>query len=48
MSTDFSKTSSRIHMAIAYLDGKTPSIITQTGLYENEIFDAYDTKLNKL
>ncbi|MGA2270090.1 MAG: SUMF1/EgtB/PvdO family nonheme iron enzyme [Bryobacteraceae bacterium] len=48
MSTDFAKTSSRIHMAIAYLDGKTPSIITQTGLYENEIFDAYDGKLTNL
>jgi rhamnogalacturonan endolyase len=48
MATDFSKTSSRILMSIAYLDGKTPSIITETGLYENEILDAYDPKLNNL
>lgn len=48
MATDLERSSSRIHMAIAYLDGKTPSIITQTGLYENEILDAYDGKLNKL
>jgi rhamnogalacturonan endolyase len=48
MATDFSKSSTRIHMSIAYLDGKTPAVITQTGLYENEIFDAYDAKLTRL
>jgi rhamnogalacturonan endolyase len=48
MATDFSKSSTRIHMAIAYLNGKTPSVITQTGLYENEIFEAFDVELNKL
>lgn len=48
MATDFAKSSTRIHLAVAYLDGKTPSIATQTGLYENEIFDAYDGELNKL
>lgn len=48
MLTDFAKSSTRIHMAIAYLDGKTPAIVTQTGLYENEIIDAYDAKLTKL
>jgi len=48
MISDFSKSSTRIHMSVAYLDGKTPAIITQTGLYENEIFDAYDTQLKKL
>ena len=29
-------------MGIAYLDGQHPAIITQSGLYENEIFTAYD------
>ena len=48
MATDFAKSSSRIHIAIAYLDGKSPSIITQTGLYENEILDAYDAGVNNL
>jgi hypothetical protein len=48
MLTDVSRTSSRIHMAVAFLDGHTPSIITQTGLYENEIVDAYDAKLRRL
>jgi len=48
MVSDFSKSSTRIHMSVAYLDGKTPAIITQTGLYENEIFDAYDPQLKKL
>lgn len=48
MATDNVITSSRIHMAIAYLDGKNPSIITQTGVYENEILDAYDANLKKL
>jgi len=27
---------------------KTPAIITQTGLYENEVIDAYDAQLRKL
>ncbi len=48
MVTDISGTSTRIHMSVAYLDGKNPAIVTQTGLYENEVFDAYDTNLNKL
>lgn len=48
MLTDTSRASSRIHMAIAYLDGRSPSIITQTGLYENEIVDAYDANLRKM
>jgi hypothetical protein len=48
MVSDFSRSSTRIHMAVAYLDGKSPAIITQTGLYENEIFDAYDAQLKKL
>jgi hypothetical protein len=48
MITDFSRSSTRIHMSVAYLDGKRPAVITQTGLYENEVFDAYDASLNKL
>jgi rhamnogalacturonan endolyase len=48
MATDFAKSSTRIHMAVAYLNGKTPAIVTQTGLYENEIFEAFDIELKKL
>jgi rhamnogalacturonan endolyase len=48
MVSDFARSSTRIGLAIAYLDGKTPSIITQTGLYENEVIDAYDANLHKL
>ncbi len=48
MATDFAKSSTRIHMAIAYLNGRTPAIVTQTGLYENEILDAYDADLKKI
>ena len=40
--SDFSRSSTRIVMGIAYLDGQHPAIITQSGLYENEIFTAYD------
>jgi rhamnogalacturonan endolyase len=40
--SDFSRSSTRIVLGIAYLDGKHPAIITQSGLYENEIFTAYD------
>ncbi len=42
MATDHSGTSTRVHMAVAYLDGKRPSLVTQTGLYENERFHAWD------
>jgi hypothetical protein len=48
MATDTQRSSSRIHMAIAYLDGKQPSIITQTGLYENAIIKAYGRHLKPL
>ena len=48
MVSDFSKSSTRIHMSVAFLNGKTPALITQTGLYENEILDAFDGELNKL
>jgi hypothetical protein len=48
MVSDFAKSSTRVHMSVAYLDGKRPAIVTQTGLYENEVLDAYDAGLNKL
>ncbi len=48
MVTDFAKSSTRVHMSVGYLDGRTPAILTQTGLYENEIVDAYDGQLRKL
>jgi rhamnogalacturonan endolyase len=48
MVSDFSRSSTRVHMAVAYLNGKTPAIVTQTGLYENEVYDAFDHELNKL
>ena len=47
MTTDHSGTSTRVHMSVAYLDGKRPSLITQTGLYENERFHAWDPKTLK-
>ncbi|MCD8167648.1 MAG: hypothetical protein LUE93_17085 [Bacteroides sp.] len=48
MATDVSRSSTRIQMSIACLDGKNPAIITQTGIYENEVITAYDHNLNKL
>jgi rhamnogalacturonan endolyase len=48
LATDHARSSSRLLLSIAYLDGKTPAVITQTGVYENEIITAYDAKLNKL
>jgi len=48
MVSDFAKSSTRIHMSVAYLDGKHPAVVTQTGLYENEVFVAYDAQLKEL
>ena len=48
MISDFAKSSTRIHLSIAYLDGVRPAVITQTGLYENEVFAAYDGTLKPL
>ncbi len=48
MFTDTAGTSTRVHMAVAYLDGKRPSLVTQTGLYENELFHAWDAGLKLL
>ena len=48
MVSDFAKSSTRIHLSIAYLDGTHPAVVTQTGLYENEVFAAYDATLKPL
>jgi rhamnogalacturonan endolyase len=48
MATDLSRSSTRIQMSIAYLDGIHPAVVTQTGIYENEIITASDHQLNKL
>jgi hypothetical protein len=48
MVSDFAKSSTRIHLSIAYLDGKHPAVVTQTGLYENEVLVAYDNQLKEL
>lgn len=48
MATDFTRSSTRHQLTIACLDGKTPAVITQTGLYENEKITAYDAQLNLL
>ncbi|MBN2090003.1 SUMF1/EgtB/PvdO family nonheme iron enzyme [candidate division KSB1 bacterium] len=48
MASDFQKSSTRIHLSIAYLDGKHPAVVTQTGLYENEVFVAYDAQLKQI
>ena len=48
MATDFQRSSTRIHLSVGYLDGIHPAVVTQTGLYENEVFVAFDAKLKKL
>jgi len=48
MVSDFYKSSTRIHMSVAYLDGKNPAVVTQTGLYENEVFVAFDSQLRQI
>jgi len=48
MVSDFERSSTRIHLSVVYLDGKHPAVVTQTGLYENEIITAYDASLKKL
>ncbi|MBE5034416.1 rhamnogalacturonan lyase family protein [Gallalistipes aquisgranensis] len=48
METDMARSSTRIQMSIACLDGKNPAVITQTGIYENEVISAYDAGLNRL
>jgi rhamnogalacturonan endolyase len=48
MVSDFAKSSTRIHLSVAYLDGQHPAAVTQTGLYENEVLAAYDAGLKPL
>jgi len=48
MVSDFERSSTRIHLSVVYLDGKHPAVVTQTGLYENEVITAYDGSLKKL
>ncbi len=48
MVSHFVNSSTRIHLSIAYLDGIRPAVVTQTGLYENEVFVAYDAELSKI
>ena len=48
MVSDFERSSTRIHLSVVYLDGKHPAVVTQTGLYENEVITAYDASLKKL
>jgi formylglycine-generating enzyme required for sulfatase activity len=48
MATDNQRSSTRIHLSIGYLDGVHPAVITQTGLYENEVFVAFDAHLQKM
>jgi hypothetical protein len=44
LASDFSRSSTRINLGIAYLDGVHPAVIMESGLYENEIFTAYDAQ----
>lgn len=48
LASDFEKSSTRVHLSVVCLDGKNPAVVTQSGLYENEIFTAFDQHLNKL
>lgn len=48
MVSDFSRSSTRIQMSVGYLDGVNPAVITQTGIYENEVITAFDAQLNHL
>ena len=48
LASDFQKSSTRVMLSVVCLDGKNPAVITQSGLYENEILTAYDQRLNQL
>ena len=48
IATDHQGSSTRIHLSVAYLDGVHPAVVTQSGLYENEIFTAYDAQLKPM
>ena len=48
LASDFQKSSTRVMLSVVCLDGKNPAVITQSGLYENEILTAYDQRLKML
>jgi len=48
MVSDFVLSSTRIQLSIAYLDGVHPAVVTQTGIYENEVLNAFDATLKPL
>ncbi|MDR3218005.1 MAG: SUMF1/EgtB/PvdO family nonheme iron enzyme [Dysgonamonadaceae bacterium] len=48
MVSDNSRSSTRIQLSVGYLDGENPAIITQTGIYENEVITAFDAQLQHL
>lgn len=48
LASDFQKSSTRVMLSVVCLDGVNPAVITQSGLYENEILTAYDHTLKKL
>jgi len=47
LASDFQKSSTRVMLSVVCLDGRTPAVVTQSGLYENEILTAYDHTLKK-
>jgi rhamnogalacturonan endolyase len=48
MVSDRVLSSTRIQLSIAYLDGVHPAVVTQTGVYANEVVKAFDAELNDL
>lgn len=48
LASDFQKSSTRVMLSVVCLDGRNPAVVTQSGLYENEILTAYDHQLKKL
>ncbi|MBN2356660.1 hypothetical protein JXO59_11155, partial [candidate division KSB1 bacterium] len=48
MVSDTQRSSTRIQMSIGYLDGAHPAVITQTGVYQDEVLAAFDADLNIL
>ncbi len=48
MVSDRVLSSTRIQLSIAYLDGVHPAVITQNGIYANEVVTAFDARLNEL
>lgn len=48
MLTDQARSSMRMHLAPARLDGRNTAIVTQTGLYDSEVITAFDGNLRQL